>query len=304
MSKDNWVFLVKIMATLLLLGLILWRVPLSELAASFAHLRLWPILWASALILPIQMLKISKWGFIARQAKAEVSLSTAAVSFLVGVAVGIVTPGRAGELARVLYLNVEGRYEFLGLVIADRAMDLVTIMLFSALSLSMLGNTQLGLLLILGAVFLIIGLVFSRSLTNWIVTSGLSFPAKQQVARLFGQLRILRSRVIGKGMLLSVIIFGLALLQYYWLLTAFQSVSWQAPLVSFPLLLLAGVLPITIAGIGVREGTAALILIDYGVVEAAAIGAAFLSFIMNTVFPGMLGALLIAVSEHSPENAA
>jgi uncharacterized membrane protein YbhN (UPF0104 family) len=277
-------------------GLILWKVPLKGQIALLSQVGLWPLLLAAALIFPIQALKIAKWGYIARQTNPHIGFYTAAVSYLAGMAVGIVTPGRTGELTRVLYLEGEYRQEFLSLVIVDRAMDLATILLFAGLSVSLLGSLHVGLILALGAVLLASGVVASRLLAEWVESADTSCAPQRLLAQLLSQLRVLRPRVIGTGMLLSVIVFVLALLQFYWLLTAFGPVRWQAPLVSFPLLVLAGVLPITIAGIGIREGTAALVLPKYGVVETAAIGAAFLSFMMNTLLPAIAGAVLIAVS--------
>ena len=297
-SRADFYFLLKILATVLLLGLIIWQVPLGDLVAAFSDLRWWPVMLAIALTPPIQALKIAKWGFIVSQARPHVRFPTTAVSFLVGVAVGIVTPARTGELTRVLYLNTENRFELLGLVVADRVMDLATILLFAGVSVGLLTSPPLGLIPILGAALLAVGLAASRSLAEWIEATRHSFPGKSRVSRLLGQLRTLRPSVISKGMLLSVLIFALALLQFYWLLTAFEPVSWKAPVVSFPLLVLAGALPITIAGIGVREGTATLVLLALGVAEVTAIGAAVFSFTMNTLLPGLLGAVLLMLPAH------
>jgi uncharacterized protein (TIRG00374 family) len=289
----------KLMVTILLLAVILWRVPLDELVGSLSDLRSWPLVAAIALTPAIQALKIAKWHYVARQAQPTLSYRSAAVSLLVGVAVGLITPGRAGELTRVLYLDTERKAEFLSLVVADRMLDLIIIVLFAGISVWLLAGPQYGLILLVGAVLLGTSLGVSRALTRWMQETDRSFPGKERLEQLLGQLQVLHPRVIVSGLVLSALTFCLALVQFYWLLTAFEPVPLESATVSFPLLLLAGVMPITVAGIGIREGTAALVLASYGVAEAAAIDATFLSFALNTLIPGIVGALLIAVTKRN-----
>jgi uncharacterized membrane protein YbhN (UPF0104 family) len=299
MLKDKWLLFAKILATLLILALILWQVPLRELLGSFSDVRPWPLLIAIALTPAIQGLKIAKWHYVVRQAQPSLAFRRAAVSLLVGVAAGLITPGRVGELTRVMYLDAEHESDFLSLVVVDRAVDLTAILLFAGISVGLLLAPLYGLGLVIGAVLLSIGLGLSRMLAQWMRESKLSFPGKRQLTRLLSQLHVLRPQVIARGLGLSALILFLALVQFYWLLTSFQPVSLEAAFVSFPLLLLAGVLPITVGGIGVREGTAVLLLADYGVAPTAAIDAAFLSFTLNTLIPAVIGAFLITIARRS-----
>jgi uncharacterized membrane protein YbhN (UPF0104 family) len=52
-------------------------------------------------------------------------------------------------------------------------------------------------------------------------------------------------------------------------------------------------MPVTIGGLGIREGAAAWLLSRYGVPTAEAALAAFLMFSINTALPGLIGAFLL-----------
>jgi uncharacterized membrane protein YbhN (UPF0104 family) len=49
---------------------------------------------------------------------------------------------------------------------------------------------------------------------------------------------------------------------------------------------------VTVGGLGTREGASVLVLSLYHIPEAAALSATLLSFILNTLLPGVIGLLL------------
>jgi uncharacterized membrane protein YbhN (UPF0104 family) len=78
--------------------------------------------------------------------------------------------------------------------------------------------------------------------------------------------------------------------------------SWSLDIVvlTFPLVVLTNVLPITIGGLGVREAAAAALLSHYGVSPADAALAALLMFGINTALPGIVGATLLPAAGARP----
>jgi uncharacterized membrane protein YbhN (UPF0104 family) len=59
----------------------------------------------------------------------------------------------------------------------------------------------------------------------------------------------------------------------------------------FPLVLLTNVAPVTLSGLGLREGTAIALLALFGISSAAAFNATFLSYLLNSVAPAVVGAV-------------
>ena len=80
-------------------------------------------------------------------------------------------------------------------------------------------------------------------------------------------------------------------LQFYLLLSSLQPVGWQIGL-TLPIILVVSSLPISIMGLGLREGTAALLLSRYGVPMESAVAAAFSLFVINALLPGLVGLAL------------
>ena len=114
--------------------LILWNLDLSRVFQSFADLNAYFLLMALALQVPIITLKALKWKILIRSYSVDFPMVRAVTSWLVGFSIGIMTPGRMGDLARAYYLK--GRLPLgksLTTVIADRIIDVLVLISFSAL---------------------------------------------------------------------------------------------------------------------------------------------------------------------------
>ncbi len=69
----------------------------------------------------------------------------------------------------------------------------------------------------------------------------------------------------------------------------------------FPVITLSTILPITIGGLGVREGTAIYFLKRYQIPEAVAFNTFFTHFVIANVLAGLLGAIIFLVSRGDRE---
>ena len=94
--------------------------------------------------------------------------------------------------------------------------------------------------------------------------------------------------------MISILATSAGYAQFYLLVSVCCEISLEATGFAFSLMILSNLLPISVGGIGVRESVAALVLHSFGVDSAAAINAAFLSYVTNTVVPGLVGAALLA----------
>src|SRR5438876_11645799 len=81
--------------------------------------------------------------------------------------------------------------------------------------------------------------------------------------------------------------------QFYVLLRPYAQLPVAAVVLTFSIMILSNLLPITIGGLGVREALSVLILRRYGGSEAGGVDAAFLSFLPNTVLPGGVGLVFV-----------
>lgn len=92
---------------------------------------------------------------------------------------------------------------------------------------------------------------------------------------------------------LTLAAFLVVLAQFAIVLSNWHTSSLAIVALTFPLVILTNILPVTIGGLGLREATAAILLARYGVPAADAALAAFLMFAINTALPGIVGAFLL-----------
>jgi uncharacterized membrane protein YbhN (UPF0104 family) len=64
-------------------------------------------------------------------------------------------------------------------------------------------------------------------------------------------------------------------------------------IICFPLVMLVNSVPITIGGLGIREGAAVLFFSQFAVQGSSALGAALLLFAINILIPGLCGLAFI-----------
>ncbi|MCZ6679287.1 MAG: hypothetical protein O7E52_18815, partial [Candidatus Poribacteria bacterium] len=109
------------------------------------------------------------------------------------------------------------------------------------------------------------------------------------------RLRLLRQlprRLIALNASLACACFGVMMLQFHLLLRSLEPVGWQVGFTLPIILVVTASLPISIMGLGLREGTAALLLSRYGVPMESAVAAAFSLFVVNALLPGLIGIAL------------
>ena len=285
---------VKIAISCGLIALILAKVPLNELVADLLAFNPGFLALSIGLSPLLLLLKMYKWYRLLRDESSRIAFKSAALSLLCGIGVGLVTPGRAGEVTRALFIRSDERSKLVGLVIVDRLLDLIPIVICAGVSVAFLFDLKLGILLVSGAVIPIYLLYDARRLSRWLRMAAGIMPLGERLSDVIGSLDTLNGRLVNEVLVLAGLIFLGALVQFYLLLSGLTQVPPAAAVVSFPLVTLAAILPITVSGLGTREGIAMLVLHRYGVAETAAVNAAFLSFCLNTLAPGIVGAILIS----------
>ena len=243
------------------------------------------LLIAAALTLPFVLLKTLKWHQLLKTNQPQSTYTLALRSFLIGMGASLFTPARVGELARVACFP-KRRLEVFTLVLVDKFIDMSALLGCFLLSLTLL-SPWLGLVGIfgLGCLWILVytGVSLTKS-TKWI-------SQRPWLVERFRLLHQLPRRLIALNACFACICFGLMSLQFYLLISGLQSVGWQVGLM-LPIILSVSSLPISIMGLGLREGMAALLLSRYGVPMEAAVAAAFSLFVINSLLPGLVGLAL------------
>lgn len=288
---------------LLLLVWILSRVDGPKLGVLVGKVDLTQ-LWAVPLLgLAMTGVRAWRWNMLLRLQKLELPPWRAVLWYSSGIFLGSFTPGRLGDLAKALYLRQEREISWekaMAGALTDRLLDLGVMialafwalfhlhLLDGWLSWAVWGVAGLGLG---GWVFALKG----RMILGQVLLSRLR---QQRFYQFIQGMRLEMRGLAGwaGGWMLGLTILAYALyFSQTFLLAQAQGLALSAADVSATIVLvgLASFLPISIAGLGTREGLLIFILGRKGIAESTEAGVVYslLFFSACFVFPAAVGAL-------------
>ncbi|MDR7433896.1 MAG: lysylphosphatidylglycerol synthase transmembrane domain-containing protein [Armatimonadota bacterium] len=289
--------------TLLLKGILtliaLWLLgrfvsPLRVLEVLM-HANFLPLLLAVSLAWGFAVLKAIKWGLLIRASAVPVGMSVAFRSYFLGMAVGLLTPGRVGEVARIACLPRERRLALGSLVAFDKSMDAWAIAALALLGVNALFGPRLALLVALG--LFVWG--FLTLYPGWTVAV---LRRRGAIPRLLPWSSQVDQRSLRTAFGLTVVAFATITAEAVFIAQAFHPAAELPVVLTLPAILVANSLPITLGGLGVREGVAVFLMGRFGVSPEAATLVAFTLFVFNTFFPALLGFLVASREASRQEN--
>jgi hypothetical protein len=92
------------------------------------------------------------------------------------------------------------------------------------------------------------------------------------------------------------------LASFFFLLRAFSPIGFTTALATYPYIVLAGDLPVSFSGVGVREGAAALLLSPYAVPSGAAVDASLVWFVFAMLLPAVIGTFWLIAERVKPRR--
>jgi len=110
-------------------------------------------------------------------------------------------------------------------------------------------------------------------------------------------------RIFIQTLVYSLLIFSLLILQYYMLLNDAHSISLLDTAVAICIVWGAGLLPISVSGMGVRENLAVFFLAPFGIAAYSAVGIALMVFVLNNVLPALVGLFFIYKKRRNLKDA-
>jgi uncharacterized membrane protein YbhN (UPF0104 family) len=282
----------RILGAPLLLIIILLRVDLRETATAFAGIRLLPF-YAAAALVPLNFaVLIFKWRYLL-SGTAQVTRAQLIRSVIGGYAFVLATPGQVGEFSRALFIPGESKLRIMGLVAVDKFTAFVITVLLGLFSIGLWRAGFWYLPCFVFVAFLMWLVSQPRRLVALVLKLARRLPLRQKVFHFLEGFRNLSRCRWTILLLISLLHFFVFSLQFYLLLWAFEAVPLRTMVICFPLLMLINSIPITMGGLGIREGAAVLFFSSFGVQESSALGAALLLFAINILIPGLCGLAFI-----------
>jgi len=249
---------------LVILVFVLRRLDLGQLAKTMYSVQPKLLLLAVLLTVPFFILKSWRWRMILRGLDIEISAGLALQLYGAGLFAGQITPGQLGEMVRAHFLWRRGHDALLAVasVMVDRVVDLVLLVLVAMPGLFLIWAPEQELIVLVvmfgmaGVLFVLrparFWKVFVTRLRRWPQLVPVTVRVDEILNTLASALRTPGAVwLIGGATVLALV---LNFVRFYVLLLA---LGLSLPIGTFvfgvALANLAGLLPITVAGIGVRD---------------------------------------------------
>lgn len=293
--------------TVAALALVVKVVGIEALVSNLRSIRMAPLAAAFGLTLPLIGVRIWKWGFVTRSGGLLLPHERIASSFLAGMWLGLIVPGRIGELGRALYVGKGRRAEGLGFAILDRIFDLAVTVLGGSLAYWAVFGGPKGMLATAISIVICVLVAFLPPLWPIGERCLTALPLKRITVPAFRAATSLRASASFWCLMLGALSLFLGGWQFHLIMLGLRPVGFLASLLAFPASLMAGVIFPSASGTGGREGTAAFLLdrlYHRPEITAAGAVAAFLCFLFNSVLPAAFGAFFLGKMGEGQESAS
>lgn len=304
MARKNLFWAIKILITLIILYVLVKKIEPAAIFEALRNAKGGYVLLA-ALLFPVNIaLQYLKWRLLLTTLKPRTGFLEVLGSLLVGITLGLATPGRLGELGRMFAVRGVDRLQVLGLSLVDKFYSLVCIAIFGGLSVMTLPGMALDmniyLIVSLGifytvGVFIILYLAAHPGFVRGAFYSiSLMLPKREKmkalIACLDGITPIRARLVLG----VSALYFFTYIMQFYFLARSFSGLAFLNGMRGIPAIIFTKTfLPISIGGLGVGETVSVYTLNLFDVDSAAAFNASLTLFALNVLLPGIMGFFFI-----------
>jgi len=310
-QKKAFVFAAKIIVAAAILFFLVRKISLQEIISVLAKANVTFLLSAFLLLLPNLFCQIQKWGTIVRQEKSHAKLSSIIYSLLVGMTLGLMTPGRVGEFGRSFFIKDADWARLMGFTLIDKLIAMSVIYAFGIIGLAHFISVSLHPLVWLPIIITI--LLFILFLFVFLLRPDLLKSVLARFSDFFEKHPLLHKFVNGIEMatpqlsrkllfysLLQNIIFCSQLVI---LVRAFSDIPiLSAYYAVFAIMMTKTLLPISFGDLGIRESATIYFFSRLGVIEAAAFNASILLFLINVFLPSLAGALIFLAKRWVPSE--
>jgi hypothetical protein len=274
--KNKLLYLVKVIIGISIVVWILFQVDQRKFFAYFYTLNpllLFLILPLSVMSLYIQYLR---WKYMVSSYSDNYQLSDLLPSFFAGFAFRLMIPGGHAELSKVFLLPGRKRGKVMAFAMERIFQSMIKIFLSVALLF-----VHFPQYLVYYVIFSILIIIFYFVLPHLRIMKG------------FTEKAVNYNRVFLWSLLFAAGIYFVMVIQYYILLQDAYPVSIGPVAYTVVYLWSAGVIPISISGLGIREGLAVYFFNLYGVPAAFAVATSLFLFVINAIVPALIGVYYI-----------
>lgn len=296
--------LARTLVTILLLAYVVTRVDLEQASSALQRMAWWGLAGTSLLLVVNMGLQWLRWHILVRAGKLELSPSQSLRILLAGLPLGLITPGRIGELGRgAVVAGEHDSVSIAGLTLLEHAYGLVGALTIAGVGMVISGYaTYLSFTILLIFYALVIYLALHPSkLVDWTKRISSTLPGSlgartSELSSRFAQgWRLTGRKVAFTAIAISVVQVSVVIAQF--------TICYVATAAHPSIIQVAGAwsivigakyfLPITIGDIGVREGLAVAVFTSLGFPAPEALIASLTIYLVNVLLPSSIGAVIL-----------
>ncbi len=279
-----------------LLVLFLWRTDWNALLSQFSRIAWWPVVVSMLLMPPFVAIKTWRWNLLMRELGLDAPpIGYSMVLYTIGLFLGGTTPGQSGDFIKAWYLRDRGLAlpPVLFSIVLDRLFDFLVMALLALLTLvafiNLLPESVITATIVFaGLIIILTPLLMARRSREWLMTRTLPF-APQRVRAVVERWRDQFATLSLRPGLLALLILAsvgsavatMARIYLLYLALPLGNVPILAIISSTALIALLQALPISFAGIGVRDAVLIAVLSQYGYPKELAIVLSALFLLLN-----------------------
>ncbi len=245
-----------------------------------------------------------RWQLFVSTEVKNIPLYRCLSSLLGGFSMGLITPGRVGEIGRIFLLRVPSKFRLAGLHILDKmytfgAVSLsgpILLFLFPGFKEALPASLRTGILIFAGILpLLYIWLAYDpRPLKSLLLGIQLAFPRKPKALEVITAFERLTIKQTSRALAITISQILLIYTQFFFVTRAFQPVSWPVAAHTYGVVLfIKSALPVSLGSLGVGEWATVSLYERYGIPDAIAFNCSMLIFAINVLIPAIIGLLII-----------
>ena len=292
-----------IVAVGLIVALVLY-IDVDALRKSLLHANPLYLIAGAVLVVANTGLQFLRWRYLVRLIASEVSDKDIFSSLFIGFSAGFFTPGQVGEHGgRMVTLSSLPAVQVLAVSIIDKLyilaitviVGLIGAWLYFAIYLPQYWTPWLTAVVVLIVISFLIAILYPDNLKKILRVLLHRFKKYRAVSSFLFVKDVFHRRQARMLLVMTALFYFVIVLQLYLFVLAFEPVSFgiSALCTSNILFFKSVVLPISFSDVGIRETTTIFFLSRAGVSAASAFNASLCIFFVNTVFPSLLGSMLI-----------
>jgi uncharacterized protein (TIRG00374 family) len=289
---------------IIVLIIIILNLDLGKIKEAFLSINPIFIILSMSLLLPVIIIKIYTWQIILKEQKIKLNFSQLLKIYMIGYFYSSITPGFLGHLMRIPYVK-EKTGEPYGKLFVNIFID-TTVRTIAEYLIILIGALIIfgafpEILIIYIVLFTIIGVIlyyfikkergekFFYNLVKYFIPKKLKVNLYNFIDTFYDDFPKLNQLII--PFILGIVVWILIFSQEYIVVYAMSvNIPYIYFLVIFPIANIAGYLPITIAGLGMREFTSIMIFSTlFSVTKEEVLVFTLVGFVITDIFPGSLG---------------